>query len=202
MNPFTRMTLVILVALLIPIVPFVAIGELPGDQWLQGIDEDGWLFGLASAGLLASDTLLPIPSSIVGSLLGGRLGFVQGFLWCWLGLMAGSAIGYAVGYLFLRRYATQLPQTPSLLVLFASRAVPVLAEAVAVSAGATRVRLWPFFVVVLLGNGLYALVLAGNGAALLPDSITGVGLIVPMLLPLLTWSVWRLIAGRRGSNAD
>ncbi|MCP5299738.1 MAG: TVP38/TMEM64 family protein [Chromatiaceae bacterium] len=197
MNSFTRMTIAIVIALLIPVVPFAVVGELPGDRWLHGIADEGWLFGLASAALLASDTLLPIPSSIIGTLLGGRLGFLPGLTWCWLGLMLGSATAYGVGYVFLRQFATRLPETPSLLVLFASRAVPVLAEAVAVSAGSTQMRLVPFFAVTALGNGLYATVLAGNGAALLPDSLTGVGLIIPMLLPLLSWVAWRLIARRR-----
>jgi len=38
---------------------------------------------------------------------------------------------------------------------------------------------------------VYALVLAGNGAALLPGSLLGPGLIIPMLLPAGAWLIWR-----------
>ena len=35
-----RLSLIIIVALLVPIVPFAIIGELPGEQWLSARDED------------------------------------------------------------------------------------------------------------------------------------------------------------------
>ena len=64
MRPAVRLTVVILLAILIPIVPFALIGELPGERWLSATDEDALLFAITGGGLLAADVLLPIPSSI------------------------------------------------------------------------------------------------------------------------------------------
>ena len=70
----SRQLAIIIAALLVPIVPFVIIGELPGERWLSATDDDALRFALAGGGLLALDILLPVPSSIVATLLAARLG--------------------------------------------------------------------------------------------------------------------------------
>ena len=45
------------------------------------------------------------------------------------------------------------------------------------------VRLW----------AVYAAALAGSGAALLPHGLAGPGLIVPMLVPVVGWVIWKAI---------
>jgi uncharacterized membrane protein YdjX (TVP38/TMEM64 family) len=191
MTEKVRGALVILIALLIPILPFVVIGELPGERWLSAVDQDALLFGLTGAGLLAADVLLPIPSSIMGTMLGARLGFLTGLGWCWVGLMLGNLLGYLTGRLLLSRFGDRLPQAPTLMVLFLSRPVPVFAEAVTFTAGAERMPLRHFAAAAGSGNLVYALALTGNGAALLPDALAGPGLILPMLLPVFAWLAWR-----------
>lgn len=186
-----RPIIVVLLALLIPVVPFVLLGELPGERWLSATDDHALRFALTGAALLAADAVLPIPSSILGTLLGARLGFLAGALSAWLGMLAGSILAYAGGRLLPDRLRTPLPETPTLTVLFLSRPVPVLAEAVAIAAGAERVAFWPFVRACAAGNAIYALVLAGNGAALLPDDWTGPGLLIPMALPAAAWWLWR-----------
>jgi uncharacterized membrane protein YdjX (TVP38/TMEM64 family) len=191
MHIATRLSLVILLAVLIPIIPFAVIGELPGDRWLSAMDDNAFLFGMTGMGILASDVLLPIPSSIIGTMLGARVGFLFGWIWCWSGLVLGSAIGYLTGRLLLSRFTPDLPRTPTLWLLFISRPVPVLAEAVTFTAGAEKVPFAPFLLVSIAGNGIYSLALAGNGAALLPGAFAGPGLILPMLLPVAAWLLWR-----------
>lgn len=186
-----KITLVIIIALAIPIVPFVVIGELPGERWLSATDDNALLFGLSGAGLLAIDVLLPIPSSIIGSMLGARLGFLPGWLWAWGGLVIGNLVGYGAGRLLLAGLATRLPRRPSLILLFLTRPVPVFAEAVTFTCGADRMPLRPFLLISLAGNGIYALALAANGAALLSQGLAGPGLVVPMLLPVLAWWLWQ-----------
>jgi len=188
--------LVIVIALLIPITPFAVIGELPGERWLSATDHTARLFGATGAALLAGDVLLPIPSSIVGTLLGARLGLLPGWLWGWSGMVAGNLIGYGAGRLLFARLRTEVAQTPALLVLFASRPVPVLAEAICFAAGGARMAFLPFAAASIAGNALYALVLAGNGATLLPDALIGPGLAIPMLLPVAAWLIWRRLAAR------
>lgn len=178
-------------ALLIPVVPFVVLGELPGERWLSATDDQAWQFALTGAALLAADALLPIPSSIMGTLLGARLGFLAGAFSAWAGMLAGSIIAYAGGRLLLGRLRTPLPAGQTLTLLFLSRPVPVLAEAAAIAAGAEGVAFWPFVAACAAGDAIYAVVLAGNGAALLPDALLGPGLILPMVLPAVAWWLWR-----------
>jgi uncharacterized membrane protein YdjX (TVP38/TMEM64 family) len=198
----SRLALVIAVTLLIPIVPFVIVGELPGERWLSAQDTSAVWFGMAGAGLLASDVLLPIPSSIIGTLLGARLGFLSGWFWCWTGLVAGNLIGYLAGRLLFSRFNVHLPQAPTLLVLFVSRPVPVLAEAVTIAAGAGKMRFAQFAFVCVISNGMLAGALAGNGAAYLPDDVTGPGLALPMLLPVIAWLIWQHMVRRQKVSAN
>ncbi|MDH5674372.1 MAG: hypothetical protein OEZ06_19760 [Myxococcales bacterium] len=194
-----RLLWVLTVALLLPIVPFVAIGELPGDRWLEASGDDALVFGLSGAGLLCLDVLLPIPSSVIGSLLGGRLGFWTGFGFGFAGLCLGNLVGYGLGRLLPARWATELPAAPSALVVFFSRPVPVLAEAAALAAGAERMPLLRFALAAAAGNLVYAGAMAGNGAALLPAGLTGPGLLAPMALPVLAWLSWRALRRQRGA---
>lgn len=186
-----RPIIVVFLALLVPVVPFVLLGELPGERWLSAADDHALRFALTGAGLLAADVVLPVPSSILGTLLGARLGLLPGWFWAWAGMLAGHLLAYAGGYWLLGRLRTPLPETPTLMVLFLSRPVPVLAEAAAIAAGAERVAFWPFVGACAAGNAIYALVLAGNGAALLPGALAGPGLILPMALPVAAWWLWR-----------
>ena len=186
-----RSLLIIAAALCIPLVPFFIIGEMPGERWLSAADEHAGLFALAGAGLLAIDVLLPVPSSIVGTMLGARLGFGPGALAAFVGMMAGQVLAYAVSRWLLRRRTGALPAAPTLAVVFLSRPVPVLAEAVAIAAGAARVS-WPQFLLACgAGNLVYAAALALNGAELLTGSLLGPGLVLPMLLPVAAWLLWR-----------
>ena len=199
MSPRARGALVITIALLIPIVPFAVIGELPGERWLSQTDDNALLFGLTGGGLLAADVLLPVPSSIVGTLLGARLGFAAGLAWCWSGLMLGNLVGYGAGRLLLSRLGERLPQSPTLVALFLSRPVPVLAEAVTFTAGAERVAPARFIAVCAAGNLIYAAALTASGAALLPAGLAGPGLVVPLAVPVIGWLVWQWL--RRAQTA-
>lgn len=192
-----RVAGVLFMAVLVPIVPFAIIGELPGERWLQASAADVLQFGVTGAVLLTLDVLLPIPSSIVGTMLGGRLGFAVGFGFAFTGLCAGQLIGYALGCLAPARWASELPTAPTLLVVFVSRPIPVLAEAIAIGAGVERVPFAPYVAAGAAGNALYAAVLSANGAALLPEGILGPGLIVPMLVPVLGYLAWRRLARAR-----
>ena len=214
MTPTKRTLLVLVCALLVPIVPFVTIGELPGERWLNSAGSDSVRFGITGAGLLALDLVLPIPSSIIGALLGGRLGFVAGGLWCFLGLFVGHCIGYALGRLTPLRWTSAAlgphaadtthhrshaaegvgRRGATWIALCLSRPIPVFAEALALAAGAERMRLSAFVGSVAIGDAIYAAALAADGAALLPEGTWGIGLILPMLLPVIGYLAWRKLA--------
>lgn len=196
MSPLLRKVIVIIIALLVPVVPFLIIGEIPGEKWLSSTDDNAFFFGLTGASLLTSDILLPIPSSIVGTFLGARLGIVSGWAWAWSGLMAGNMIGYAAGRYFLTPIKAKISETPALVILFLSRPVPVFAEAAAITAGAANTSLRQFLIACAAGNAIYSGVLSANGALLMPESLVGPGLVLPMALPVVTWLIWRLFARR------
>ena len=67
----------------------------------------------------------------------------------------------------------------------------------AITAGAARAPLLSALAACAAGNAMYALALAGNGAALLPNALIGPGLILPMSLPVAAWLLWRWVARRR-----
>lgn len=192
-----RPLLTIIIALAVPIIPFAIIGEIPGERWLSANDNNALLFALSGASLLALDIVLPFPSSIIGTLLGARLGLAPGFFTVWCGLMAGHIVGYLIGRLTLARLHAELPQRPTLLFVFLSRPVPVLAEAMAIASGATSLPFTHYLLACALGDGIYAAVLAATGAALLPGEWFVIGLLLPMLLPVLAWFIWR--ASQRSS---
>ncbi len=183
-----------LTALLVPIVPFLVVGELPGQRWLMATEGHTLAFGATGAGFLAADLLLPIPSSVVGTLLGSRLGAGLGFLWAFAGLTAAALLGYAAGRLVPERFAPRLPTRPTAMLLFLSRPVPVFAEAMALSAGAARTPFSTYVASSTAGNALYAAAMALSGAHWLPGDWAGPGLVVPMLLPVASYLVWRRLS--------
>ncbi len=195
-----RQLTVIGITLAVPIIPFVIIGELPGEHWLSAVDDNAWLFGASGGALLTLDILLPVPSSIVGTFLGARLGFWFGFLFTWSGLMAGNLLGFTLTRFVSGRFRSWLPpfpETTTQAVVFLSRPVPVLAEAVVLTAGATQMPLRRFLLLCAASNAIYAAVLCSNGATLLPESLVGPGLIIPMALPVIAWLVWQTVQKRR-----
>jgi uncharacterized membrane protein YdjX (TVP38/TMEM64 family) len=197
MHKTLRLSLVIIISMLIVLVPFFVIGELPGERWLSRADDNAMLFAVTGSGLLVMDSALPVPSSLVVTAMGARLGFFAGCAWAWLGLMLGNCVGYGFGRLFPERFATRLPLAPTEAVLFLSRPVPVLAELVTMTAGATRLPILPFAVSCALGNAIFAAVLCANAALLLPGNWNGPGLILPMLLPAVAWLLWHGLRQRR-----
>jgi membrane protein YqaA with SNARE-associated domain len=191
-----RTLLIIIATLAVPVVPFLAIGELPGDRWLSATDDEALVFGALGAGLLAADVLLPIPSSVIGTLLGARLGFGFGFAAAFFGLVIGHLLGYGVGRTALTRVGASLPTAPTLVAVLLSRPVPVLAEALTLAAGAARAPFAPFVATVAVGDACYAAALAASGAAWLPTAWAGPWLAVPLGLPAVGWLLWR-VAQRR-----
>jgi uncharacterized membrane protein YdjX (TVP38/TMEM64 family) len=157
------------------------------------------------AGLLTSDIVLPIPSTIVMVWCGATLGFAGGTAAAWTGLTGGASLGYLIGAsagsAALERFAgaqdgalvTDLVRRRATWALAALRAVPMLAEVSVIMVGIARMRWARFFFVVSLANLGVALVYAGLGAladelsSLLLASTGAIG------LPSATWFLARRI---------
>ena len=93
MRRFVRPILIVCLALLVPIIPFLGFGPWLEDlvaAWLDPPPPSGVLAALV-VGLLASDILLPIPSSVVSTAAGAQLGIVVAVAASWIGMTAGAA---------------------------------------------------------------------------------------------------------------
>lgn len=132
------------------------------------------LTALVGVGLLAVDAVLPVASTAVMVVLGATAGVVGGTILSTLGALAGLAVGAGLGRsarrrldafvgpdrgrvdAFVRRYGA--------FAVAVSRPVPLLAESVAIVAGATGMP-WPRVLAAgLAGTVPVALVLAAVGA--------------------------------------
>ncbi len=85
---------------LIVVIPFLIFGE-EMEGFVSGVLENNskgpFSFGVIVVILLASDVILPVPSSILSSWSGYYFGFVQGWMISSLGMTVGCICGYCLG---------------------------------------------------------------------------------------------------------
>ncbi len=178
MRRFVRPILIVCLALLVPIIPFLGFGPWLEDlvaAWLDPPPPSGVLAALV-VGLLASDILLPIPSSVVSTAAGAQLGIVVAVAASWIGMTAGACLGFALARRFGRSLAARFASLDDLneldalavrhgaTIVVATRALPVLAEAAVLVVGTTRMAWRPFLLATMLSNAGIALVYAALGA--------------------------------------
>lgn len=206
-----RQLLFIACILLIPIVPFVLFHDsLEG--YVQRLQHQP-LSPLATVslvvGLLSSDILLPIPSSLVSTLAGSQLSVGVAALASWLGMNLGAAMGFGVSRRWGHRIASRLVHADDLArmeafgerqaawVLVLTRALPILAEAAVVWLGAHRVGWRQFWPPVLLSNLGIAIAYSWLGHWAADREWLVMALSVSVALPLLVTIglrryVWRI----------
>jgi uncharacterized membrane protein YdjX (TVP38/TMEM64 family) len=211
-----RWTLLALAAAALLVAPYLAV-EPRLEGWGLAILKAGqahrWIAALLIVGLLAGDVVLPVPSSAVNALAGLLFGWALGAVLIWLGLSLGCGLGYALGAKGARPLARRLVGDADLaraisrfghaapLTLALTRAVPVLAEAGTLSAGAAGMPLGAFLRVTSLANAGVAVVYAGVGAAALNTHAFLLAFLAAAGLPALAWGVWRL-AKRRAPDPE
>jgi 3-dehydroquinate synthase len=160
------------------IVPFLLFGS-QSDEWIASSmlnSASRHAFAATAVGLLVLDVLLPIPSSVVSTAAGSFLGFMGGAITCWVGMSASCAVGYWIGMTggirAVRRFvgevelnkAVELARRLGTEAVVLARAVPVLAEASTIAAGAVRIPFPRFFLMTSLANLGIACVYAAFGA--------------------------------------
>lgn len=166
------------VALALILVPF-ALFEAPITEWTRewlARPQAFWVLGLGIAALLASDVLLPVPSSLVSIGAGAMLGFAGGMVASTAGMTLGCAVGYWVGQRGARRPAERLLGGGEIAKLervqarwgewmvLVMRPVPVLAEASVVFAGMGAMRYSRFLLMTTIANAAISAVYAWMGA--------------------------------------
>jgi uncharacterized membrane protein YdjX (TVP38/TMEM64 family) len=126
-------------------------------------------------GLLASDVLLPIPSSVVSAAAGALLGFGRGAFFVWLGMTLSCVIGYALGHrsaAAARRFvgedgikrAASIADRYGSFALVLCRPVPVFAEGSVIFAGLVHTPFKRFIAVCAASNLGVALGYSAIGA--------------------------------------
>jgi uncharacterized membrane protein YdjX (TVP38/TMEM64 family) len=154
------------VVLLVPVIPFLFFGGAL-ENWLRGVSEDPPSVAASAAlviGLLATDILLPIPSSVISTMSGWQLGWWRGTLATWIGMTLGAVIGFALARRWGQPFALWFSRGEDLermrevsdrygpYVLVLTRAMPVLAEASVLIAGIHRLSWRRFVPAVVLSN--------------------------------------------------
>lgn len=172
MRSYSAFTLLILGVGCAVIVPFLLFGEAVASWSEAHFAGPGAeiALGVSGAALLASDPILPIPSSIVATLLGAKLGFWSAVMSIWAGLTAGAALGIIIG----RGGAYVAPRPPArieawmkqngLAAVLICRPVPVLAEVSLVIAGVTGIQLKRIIGWLCAANLALAILYSGSGA--------------------------------------
>lgn len=215
MPSLVRWSIAVTLVLLVPVVPFLTVGdslEARVQRWF-----DAPLSPTATAaivvGVLASDVFLPIPSSVVSTLAGARLGVFVGAICIWLGMTVGAVLGFALARIFGRVLALRLSSPEDLrrmeclgeehavLALAVTRPLPVLAEASILLLGYLGVPWRRFLPVVGLANLGLAVAYAAFGHFAGQEGNLAVALAASIALPLLATTVARywLPAAHEGS---
>jgi len=213
MRRATRLlVLLTLAAIAVPLVPFLAFGtrldRLVAD-WLDPRPAPAVL-AILEVGVLAADILLPVPSSMVATLGGAEFGIPLGTLCAFVGMTAGSLAGWWLGATAGGRALARLGAAdrealvrrrqrlgPLLVVL--PRPLPLVAEAVALVAGGTGMRLRDFLPAAASGNFVIALVWSAAGALGRSAESLPLALVWSLVIPVaLAW----LAVGRRALPTD
>ena len=178
MPPVARWVLLGLLALALILIPFFVFEQAITD-WVQSVVESGRsksAIAFVIAALLASDVLLPVPSSLVATASGYLLGLAPGAAVTWTGMTAGSLAGYLLGREPARKLTRRFVGHAELVrasmahqrwgdwAVIVCRSVPVLAEASVVFAGVAGMPLRRFLLLTGLSNLAIATVYAAVGA--------------------------------------
>lgn len=168
--------------------------------WLESAGPWGWLAGI---GLLVGDLILPVPGTVVMSALGYVYGAWLGGALAVAGAMLSGVCGYGIGRLCGERAARKLLGDLDFersRLWFArgggwavamSRALPILPEALACTAGLVRMPFGRFVLASLCGSLPMGLLFATIGA--LGKSAPGWTLAASLLVPAMLWGLARCI---------
>ncbi len=192
----------IVLAMLVPVVPFLLGGEYLEttiEKWIQ--NDFSLAFRLmAVTVLLAVDIFLPVPSSAVITYAGATCGIFSATFSAWLGLTLGGLFGYELSRIWGsrlinrlssssdRRQMEQLAAQYGTLAIILTRPLPILGETAVLIVGSLMMGRLPFYFALLISNLAISLVYASFGnwfsdPAWLPW-ILAFSLIVPLLLTI------------------
>jgi uncharacterized membrane protein YdjX (TVP38/TMEM64 family) len=159
-----------------------------------------WLVGI---GLLVADLVLPIPGTVVMSALGAVYGFWIGALLAAAGSMLAGMCGYGIGRIFSEQRTKkwlgqrdfnrgrELFVRRGAWVVAISRALPILPEVIACTAGLLRMPFAKFTIALACGSLPMALLFSWIGTVGREDPVWG--LAFSLLLPAILWTLASLL---------
>lgn len=194
--------------------PFVLFEEQIESLAVQVIDAGPGKTQLALliGGALALDVVLPVPSSLVNAAAGAALGFALGMIVSWLGMTFGCLLGYWIGATggaaVVRRLlgakelerAARIAENLGVATLVLMRAVPVLAEASTIAAGAARYPLARFVATVAVANTGIAAAYAGIGAFAWSVNSFLLAVAGAVGFPVIAFALYRAMSGIPGAQ--
>lgn len=188
------------------------LGEIQAQLETMKADGAPWWLGAIVASLLFADLFLAVPTLEISILAGHLLGFAPGFAATLLGSTAAGLAGYGLcrwkGERFVRVILSNPAEREELrdtfrrygvMMIFVSRALPVLPEISACLSGATGMPLRRFVLAWLAVNVPYMAIAtyAGSVSSLrnpMPAIVAAVGLSV------VFWTAWWLMRRRFGAT--
>lgn len=167
--------------------------------WLEGAGAAGAVVGV---GLLVADVALPVPSSLVMVTHGALFGVVTGTVLSLIGSLGAAGVAFAIGRAggptldrlageTQRRRADELLDRWGALAIVVSRPVPILAETVALLAGASRLGWGSAMVAAAVGSLPAALVYAITGAVAASFASTAVVFTLVLSAAAVMWLLGR-----------
>ena len=205
---WTALVILLLTAILTPFLLFERQVEAALGAVFAAARGHPWLGGGVIVALLAGDAVLPVPSSLVSAFAGAAYHWRLGAAIIWIGMCLGCAFAYALGMSAGRLLAVPLVGEAELrkarrlfadigpALLIVARAVPVLAEASALAAGAARMPFAPFMISTSVANAGVAIAYAATGAAAVSNGSFLVVFIGLVTVPAIGWTLWRLALKR------
>ncbi len=199
--------MLIFAVLLVPILPFLSFGDALESTfagWLDPPPSSGTVAALTVA-ILASDILLPVPSSLISTIAGARLGILQATAASWLGMTLGAVAGFYLARTWGRPLAARFSSADDLTrmdrlvdrygvgIVILTRALPVLAEAAILGVGLMRLEPRRFLLTVIFSNLGIALVYAVLGQMAESRGELPLALAASIALPLAAATIARYL---------
>lgn len=157
--------------------------------------------GPIGAGLLIADLILPVPTTVIIGAMGAVLGATAAALWGWAGLTLAGLLGFALARLGERRWADRLASPAERdrsraffdqwggLAVVLGRMLPILPEALSITAGLSGMRPRHFVIAVTLGSIPPAIAFAWIGEKAVDSP--GPAFFALVLLMALFWLAYR-----------
>jgi uncharacterized membrane protein YdjX (TVP38/TMEM64 family) len=206
MQGFWRLFAVVGLALLAPVLPLVVFGDRLDalvESWLDP-PPPAWGVALLTIGVLATDILLPVPSSVVSTFAGAQLGILPATAASWVGMTMSGLLGFGLAKWFGRGLVVRFSSPADidridrfgsqygLWIVVATRPLPLLAEAAVFVVGLTQVSWRRYLPPLMLSNLGIALVYSLLGHYARSQGQLVFALFASIALPLAAAVVTRL----------